>query len=353
MGAGSLRQMRSIHGLVSAGVAKLLPCTRRIGLKTTFRHFVSERKESAMDKNIKRQFESVRREYDKLKQGAIDDLSSYCSGMERVRSEASKYKDEKAYIDEHSRDLKYSTRKKIEESEKEFCDYIHGTVIPALRTALVDHMTAAPDRAFMQTLTYYNEFGIKLDSTEVKALSYDASGNSLALRCLASVAKKSGVSVRFPTIKEYSGIIDRLEKMAQPPLLFAGSLDYITEAAQVMPDMPLRRADGSIYGTAGRPSGTYLIMQIQSMESIMKAVDEAGEKWAAQIVPEISEYMPYKDEDTGEEVTAAEQRAQDKLIAAQMVEAEDTKTAENTARRMGVEMAEASRKAAEGLKHYF
>ena len=47
-----------------------------------------------MDKNIKRQFESVRREYDKLKQGAIDDLSSYCSGMERVRSEASKYKDE-------------------------------------------------------------------------------------------------------------------------------------------------------------------------------------------------------------------------------------------------------------------
>ena len=68
-----------------------------------------------------------------------------------------------------------------------------------------------------------------------------------------------------------------------------------------MPDMPLRRADGSIYGTAGRPSGTYLIMQIQSMESIMKAVDEAGEKWAAQIVPEISEYMPYKDEDTGEQ----------------------------------------------------
>ncbi|WP_294473092.1 hypothetical protein [uncultured Intestinimonas sp.] len=305
-----------------------------------------------MDKNIKRQFESVRREYDKLKQGAIDDLSAYRSGMERVRSEASKYKDEKAYIDEHSGDLKYSTRKKIEESEKEFCDYIHGTIIPALRTALVDHMTAAPDRAFMQTLTYYNEFGIKLDSAEVKALSYDASGNSLALRCLASVAEKSGVSVRFPTVKEYSGIIDRLEKMAQPPLLFAGSMDYINEAAQVMPDMPLRRADGSIYGTAGRPSSTYLITQIQSVESIMKAVDNAGEKWAAQVVPEISEYKPYKDEDTGEEVTAAEQRAQDKLTAAQMIDAEDTATAEDEARRMGAEMAEANRKANEGLQYY-
>ena len=143
-----------------------------------------------MDKNIKHQFESVRREYGKLKQGAIDNLSAYRSGMEQVRREASKYKDEKAYIDEHGRDLKYSTRKKIEESEKEFCDYIHGTIIPALRTALVDHMTAAPDRAFMQTLTYYNEFGIKLDAAEVKALSYDASGNSLALRCLASIAEK-------------------------------------------------------------------------------------------------------------------------------------------------------------------
>ena len=85
----------------------------------------------------------------------------------------------------------------------------------------------------------------------------------------------------------------------------------------------------------------------------MKAVDNAGEKWAAQIVPEISEYKPYKDEDTGEEVTAAEQRAQDKLTAAQMIEAEDTATAEDEARRMGAEMAEANRKAAEGLKHYF
>ena len=340
--------MEPVSELVPAGASD----TYHAGVKITFRYFVSERKESTMDKNIKRQFESVRREYDKLKQGAIDDLSAYRSDMEMVRREASKYKDEKAYIDEHSRGLKYNTRKKVEESEKEFCDYIHSTIIPALRTALVDHMTAAPDRAFMQTLTYYNEFGIKLDAAEVKALSYDASGNSLALRCLASIAEKSGVSVRFPTIKEYSGIIDRLEKMAQPPLMFAGSLDYITEAAQVMPDMPLRRDDGSIYGTAGRPSSTYLIMQIQSAESIMEAVDEAGEKWASQVVPEIAEYEPYKDEDTGEEVTAAEQRAQDKLTAAQMVEAEDTSAAEDEARRMGAEMAEAARRVADGLKYY-
>ena len=277
-------------------------------------------------------------------------LSYYRQGMERIRSSAAAYKDEDAYIRDNGAALAADTRQKIAESEKGFSDFILNVTVPALREALVDHMTQQPDNAFMQTLTYYQQFNVKLSRDEVKALAYDAAGNSLALRCLSSIAEKSGINVSFPTVKEYSGIIDRLEKMAQPPLMFCPS-DFLHEGIEVFPDRPLRRADGSIYGNAGRPDSVYLLMQQQSMEATMRAADEAGETWSKAVVPEISEYQTYKDDD-GNEVTPAQQRAADKLTAAQQVTAEDT-TAQQIAASVTDEQREAEARAAKGRAYYF
>ena len=278
-------------------------------------------------------------------------LSSYRSGMERIRSGAAAYKDEDAYIRDNGAALAADTRQKIAESEKGFSDFILNVTVPALREALVDHMTQQPDNAFMQTLTYYQQFNVKLSRDEVKALAYDAAGNSLALRCLSSIAEKSGINVSFPTVKEYSGIIDRLEKMvAQPPLMFCPP-DFLHEGIEVFPDRPLRRADGSIYGNAGRPDSVYLLMQQQSMEATMKAADEAGETWSKAVVPEISEYQTYKDDD-GNEVTPAQQRAADKLTAAQQVTAGDN-SAQQIAATVTAEQKEAEDRAARGRAYYF
>lgn len=277
-------------------------------------------------------------------------LSSYRSGMERIRSGAAAYKDEDTYISEHRAALVSDTRRKIDAAEKSFCDVINGEVVPALRAELVDHMTQQPDKGFMQTLTYYQQFGVKLDAAEVKALAYDAAGNSLALRCLSSIAEKSGIKVSFPTTAEYSGIIDRLERMAQPPLMFCPP-DFLHEGIEVFPDRPLRRADGSIYGNAGRPDSVYLLMQQQSMEATMKAADEAGETWSKAVVPEISEYDVIKTED-GEEVSRETQRATDKLTAAQQVNAEDT-TTQQIAATVTAEQKEAEDRAARGRAYYF
>lgn len=277
-------------------------------------------------------------------------LSSYRSGMERIRSSAAAYKDEDAYISEHSAALVSDARRKIEDCEKSFCDYIQGVTVPALREAVVEHMTAQPDKSFMQTLTYYRQFNICLEPQEVRALAYDAAGNSLALRCLASVAEKSGVRVSFPPISDFTAIIDRLEKMARPPLMIAPP-DVLHEALQVFPDRPLRRADGTQYGTAGRPDSVYLMMRFQSAEATMRDADEAGDTWSKAVVPEISEYEVIKTED-GEEVSRETQRAADKLTAAQQVTAEDT-TAQQIAAAVTDEQREAEARAARGRAYYF
>lgn len=277
-------------------------------------------------------------------------LSFYRSGMERIRSSAAAYKDEDAYIRDNGAALAADTRQKIAESEKGFSDFILNVTVPALREALVDHMTQQPDKGFMQTLTYYQQFGVKLDAAEVKALAYDAAGNSLALRCLSSIAEKSGINVSFPTVKEYSGIIDRLEKMAQPPLMYCPN-EFLHEGVEVMGNKPLRRADGTKYGEAGPVDSLYLIMTTQSVESTMKAADEAGETWSKAVVPEISEYEIIKTED-GEEVSRETQRATDKLTAAQQVNAEDT-TTQQIAAAVTTEQKEADARAARGRSYYF
>lgn len=285
-----------------------------------------------------------------MKGDIVGALSYYRQGMERIRSSAAAYKDEDAYIRDNGAALAADTRQKITESEKGFSDFILNVTVPALREALVDRLTAQPDKAFMQTLQYYQQFNVKLSRDEVKALAYDAAGNSLALRCLSSIAEKSGINVSFPTVKEYSGIIDRLEKMAQPPLMYCPA-EYLHEAVQVYPDRPLRRADGTQYGTAGRPDSVYLLMRQQEIEATMKAVVEAGDTWSAAVVPEIGEYQTYKDDD-GNEVTPAQQRAEDKLTAAQQVTA-DSNEAQQIADAVTSEQKEAEARAARGRAYYF
>ena len=267
-----------------------------------------------------------------------------------MRQRATAYKNEAEYISENAEQLVSTARQEIAAAEKEFCDTIHNEVAPALRAELAAHITAQPKADFMRTLSYYQKFGVPVDEQEVKLLAYDCEGNFLALRCLASVAQKSGISVRFPSVAEYGKVIDRLERMAQPPLMFCPP-DFLHEGIEVFPDRPLRRADGSIYGNAGRPDSVYLLMQQQSMEATMKAADEAGETWSKAVVPEISEYQTNKDDD-GNEVTPAQQRAADKLTAAQQVTAGDN-SAQQIAATVTDEQREAEARAARGRAYYF
>lgn len=302
-----------------------------------------------MKTEVKKIFEDARHEYTNLKDGITGALISYRSSLERVTNEAKAYKSEQEYIDQHTAALVSDARRKIAECEKSFCDYIQGVTVPALREALVERLTAQPKADFMRTLSYYQQFGIPVDEQEVKLLAYDCEGNFLALRALASVAQKSGISVRFPSVAEYGKVVDRLERMAQPPLMYC-PFDYLTEGVDVLPDTPLRRADGSVYGTSGRPTSTGLIISAQGMEATMKAVVEAGDTWSAAVVPEISEYEVIEGEN-GEKISREAQRAADKLTAAQQVTAEDT-----TAQQITTEVTEAQAQAAkayEDFKKYY
>lgn len=303
-----------------------------------------------MEKTVKRIFDKATSAWDSFKEKEGTALSYYKSELGKVKAAASAYKDEQSYIRQHQEKLIKDARAQINEAEEMFCAVIHDEVVPALRAELAAHITAQPKADFMRTLSYYQQFGIPVDEQEVKLLAYDCEGNFLAVRALASVAQKSGISVKFPTIREYSGIIDRLEKMAKPPLMYC-PFDYLTEGVDVLPDTPLRRADGSVYGTNGKPTSTGLIISTQGMEATMKAVAEAGDTWSAAVVPEIGAYTDEKDEDGEVVSTAAQQRAEDKLESAKQIQT-DSGEAVALARKLGKDAAQGTEGMVPGLEYY-
>lgn len=303
-----------------------------------------------MEKTVKKICDRAISAWDSFKEKEGEVLSYYKSELGKVKNAASAYKDEQSYIRQHQEQLVSTARQEIAAAEKKFCDTIHNEVVPALRAELAGYLTAKPDKDFMDTMVYYNTFGIKVDEAEVRALSYDTEGNYMQLRTLAAVAQKSGISVKFPSVAEYGKVIDRLERMAQPPLMYC-PFDYLTEGVAILPDTPLRRADGSVYGTNGRPTSTGLIVSTQGMENTMKAVVEAGDTWSTAVVPEIGAYTDEKDEDGEVVSTAAEQRAMDKLTAAQQIKA-DSGEAVELARKLGKDAAQGKAQVVPGLAHY-
>ena len=303
-----------------------------------------------MEKTVKKICDRAISAWDSFKEKEGEVLSYYKSELGKVKNAASAYKDEQSYIRQHQEQLVSTARQEIAAAEKKFCDTIHNEVVPALRAELAGYLTAKPDKDFMDTMVYYNTFGIKVDEAEVRALSYDTDGNYMQLRTLAAVAQKSGISVKFPSVAEYGKVIDRLERMAQPPLMYC-PFDYLTEGVAILPDTPLRRADGSVYGTNGRPTSTGLIVSTQGMENTMKVVAEAGDTWSAAVVPEIGAYTDEKDEDGEVVSTAAEQRAMDKLTAAQQIKA-DSGEAVELARKLGKDAAQGKAQVVPGLAHY-
>lgn len=303
-----------------------------------------------MEKTVKRIFDKATSAWDSFKEKEGKALSYYKSELGKVKAAASAYKDEQSYIRQHQEQLIKDARAQINEAEEMFCAVVHDEVVPALRAELAEYLTAKPDRDFMDTMGFYNTFNIAMGEAEVRALSYDTAGNYMQLRALAALAAKSGISVKFPTIKEYSGIIDRLEKMAQPPLMYC-PFDYLTEGVDVLPDTPLRRADGSVYGTGGRPTSTGLIISTQGLEATMKAVVEAGDTWSAAVVPEIGAYTDEKDEDGEVVSTAAQQRAEDKLESAKQIQT-DSGEAVALARKLGKDAAQGKAQVVPGLSHY-
>lgn len=302
-----------------------------------------------MNKNIQKVFDDIHGEFANYQAAAASALSAYRRDLEAAKRTAAQYKDEAGELSRRKEGLIAAARSKISEADKALHDAVTMIYLPKLREAMSDYICKRADCGYMDGLRDLLTFDLTLSRAELAGYILGADNNYTALRALQTVAQRSGYRLTVPSADDYQGDIDRIERAVRVPVMYAPH-DYLHEALEVLSDRPVFRADGSYY-TTGRPDSVYLVLRKQEFESAMNAVTEAGTRWSVDFVPEITAFEPVRTDDGGE-ITPEQQRAEAVKDAAQRVGVRDT-TAEQTAQRITQEQAEADRRAAEGLKHYF
>ena len=204
--------------------------------------------------------------------------------------------------------------------------------IKEMRSALYAWIREPADPAFIAQLRTYHDFDLKMEQVEIEAMAEQAAGNFVALRCLDAVAEKAGYHINAPSLTDY--MRDSLYLYA-PQNGDGHSTDLL----------PNRKYHGIDYG---RPNETDVVIAGASAKALEGTLREIQERWGAHVQPTITKTEQVAANEVNDIVSAAARKTPDAVTVDQ-----NGTAAEDEARRMGAEQADAARRAAEGLKHYF
>lgn len=194
-----------------------------------------------------------------------------------------------------------------------------GVATDKMRSQLSRYATAPVNRDLLDNLRALQDFDVKMSRAELAAYIKQAAGNLTALRCLAAIAEKSGMHLRFCGVDELQADINKLERMSRIPMMTApmeGNL--LHEALEVLPDCPFFAEDGHVMYSAGRPTATQVITNSTYMGNVEKQqLPAIIERWTHSIVPSVEEITARMTNDNdGEQDDSITKIAQDEHDAA-------------------------------------
>ena len=209
-----------------------------------------------------------------------------------------------------------------------------------MRSALYAWIAEPANPAFLVQLRTYHDFDLKMEQIEIEAMAEQAAGNFVALRCLNAVAEKSGFHVNTPTLPDYMKDLDAIQRGFDALYLYAPQGDG--HSTDLLPNKNYRGID------YGRPTSTDVSIAVAGANALEGTLREIQERWSAYVRPTITKTEDLPADEVKDIVSAAARKTPDAVTVDQ-----NGTEAEDEARRMGAEMAEADRRAAEGRKFYF
>ena len=211
--------------------------------------------------------------------------------------------------------------------------------IEKMRSALYAWIAEPANPDFLVQLRTYHDFDLRMEQIEIEAMAEQAAGNFVALRCLNAVAEKSGFHVNTPTLPDYIKDLDTIQRGFDALYLYAPQGDG--HSTDLLPNKNYRGID------YGRPTSTDVSIAVAGAKALEGTLREIQERWSAHVQPTITKTEDLPADEVKDIVSATARKTPDAVTVDQSgTEAEDE------ARRMGAEMAEANRKANEGLQYY-
>lgn len=212
--------------------------------------------------------------------------------------------------------------------------------VEKMRSALYAWVNEPADPAFLAQIRTYHDFDLKMEQLEIEAMTEQAAGCYVALKCLNAVAEKSGYHVNTPTLPDYIRDLDTIQRGFDALYLYAPQ-NGDGRSTDLLPNKNYRGID------YGRPTSTDVSIAVAGAKALEGTLREIQERWSAHVQPTITKTEDLPADEVKDIVSAAARKTPDAVTVDQ-----NGTEAEDEARRMGAEMAEANRRAAEGLKHY-
>lgn len=212
--------------------------------------------------------------------------------------------------------------------------------IEKMRSALYAWIAEPANPDFLAQLRTYHDFDLKMEQIEIEAMAEQAAGCYVALKCLNAVAEKSGYHVNTPTLPDYMKDLDTIQRGFDALYLYAPQ-NGDGHSTDLLPNKNYRGID------YGRPTSTDVSIAVSGAKALEGMLRKIQERWSAHVQPTITKTEDLPADEVKDIVSAAARKTPDAVTVDQ-----NGTEAEDEARRMGAEMAEANRRAAEGLKHY-
>ena len=224
-----------------------------------------------------------------------------------------------------------------------------GVEVDLMRETLACWVSEPGDPAFLAQISAYKDFGLTLSKTELEALVEGAAGNYVALRCLDTLAHKSGFRVNIPSVNDLGRDLDQIRMDFWNLRLYGPVGDG--DVLDLLPDVV------SYSGMQmGAPTVTQATMAWQAARNLDKHLEEIRGRWANSVQPMITvteEAYGADQQDAEEEAERikrenAEQRTTSEGVT---VEATDSE-AVALARKLGKDAAQGKAQVVPGLAHY-
>ena len=212
--------------------------------------------------------------------------------------------------------------------------------IEKMRSALYAWIAEPAAVDFLAQLRTYHDFDLKMEQIEIEAMAEQAAGCYVALKCLNAVAEKSGYHVNTPTLPDYMKDLDTIQRGFDALYLYAPQ-NGDGHSTDLLPNKNYRGID------YGRPTSTDVSIAVSGAKALEGMLRKIQERWSAHVQPTITKAEDLPADEVNDIVRAAARKTPDAVTVDQ-----SSTEAEDEARRIGAEMAEANRKADEGLQYY-
>lgn len=224
-----------------------------------------------------------------------------------------------------------------------------GVEVDLMRETLACWVSEPGDPAFLAQISAYKDFGLTLSKTELEALVEGAAGNYVALRCLDTLAHKSGFRVNIPSVNDFGRDLDQIRMDFWNLRLYGPVGDG--DVLDLLPDAV------SYSGMQmGAPTVTQATMAWQGARNLDKRLEEIKGRWANSVQPMVTvteDVYGADQQDTQEEADRIKAEKEETRTTSEnvTVESSDTDGVE-LARKMGQEIAQGQAKVVNGLTNY-